>query len=93
MPSRDSLKSITILLKARAVENICYSVGLNRIGKDGAGIDYNGHSNIAGPKGDFLEERKEDEFIKRFVLSSEELLHIRNKFPAHLDFDSYQIKV
>lgn len=82
-----------ILLKARAVENICYSVGLNRIGKDGVGIDYNGHSNVAGPKGNFLEELREDEFIKRYVLSSKELLHIRNKFPSHLDFDSYQIKV
>jgi predicted amidohydrolase len=82
-----------ILLKARAVENISYSVGLNRIGKDGIGIDYNGHSNVAGPKGNFLVELKEDEFIKRFVLSSKELLHIRNKFPSHLDFDSYQIKV
>jgi predicted amidohydrolase len=82
-----------ILLKARAVENICFSVGLNRIGTDGVGIDYNGHSNISGPKGDFLEEPREDGFIKRYILSADELTLIRNKFPAHLDFDSYQIKM
>ncbi len=82
-----------ILLKARAVENICYSVGLNRIGRDGEGIIYNGHSNIAGPKGDFLAVPTEGEFIKNYILSSEELLHLRNKFPSHLDFDSYQIKM
>ena len=82
-----------ILLKARAVENICYSVGLNRIGIDGEGIEYNGHSNISDPKGNFLEEIREDGFTKRYVLSSEELLILRDKFPSHLDFDSYRIKM
>lgn len=33
-----------ILLKARAVENICYVCGVNRVGDDGLGISYNGHS-------------------------------------------------
>lgn len=82
-----------ILLKARAVENNCYSVGLNRVGKDGIGVDYNGHSNIADPKGDIFEEYREDAFMKRYILSSEELIRIRNKFPSHLDFDSFQIKM
>jgi predicted amidohydrolase len=33
-----------ILLKARAIENQCYVCGLNRVGEDGTGINYNGHS-------------------------------------------------
>ena len=82
-----------LLLKARAVENMCYSVGLNRVGKDGGGIDYNGHSNIANPKGEVLDEYREDAFVKRYVLSYEELKGYRNKFPSHLDFDSFQIKM
>ena len=82
-----------ILLKARAVENMCYSVGLNRIGNDGLGVEYNGHSNIAGPKGEFLEEDREDAFINRYILSAEELTMYRNKFPSHLDFDSFQINM
>jgi predicted amidohydrolase len=82
-----------ILLKARAVENMCYSVGLNRIGNDGLGVEYNGHSNIAGPKGEFLEEDREEAFIKRYILFAEELTMYRNKFPSHLDFDSFQINM
>ena len=81
-----------ILLKARAVENMCYSVGLNRVGKDGLGVEYNGHSNVVGPKGEVKEKYIEDAFINRYVLSAEELTMFRNKFPSHLDFDSFQIK-
>ena len=82
-----------ILLKARAVENICYSVGLNRVGKDGLGVDYNGHSNIASPKGEVFEKYREDDFMNRYVLFAEELTSFRNRFPSHLDFDSFQIKM
>ena len=32
------------LLKARAIENQCYSIGVNRVGKDGNGVFFNGHS-------------------------------------------------
>jgi len=80
-----------ILLKARAVENMCYVVGLNRVGKDGTGILYNGHSNIIGPKGDVFEKNKEDQFIKGYTLSANDLISYRKKFPSHLDFDTFKI--
>ena len=80
-----------ILLKARAVENMCYCIGLNRIGNDGNGILYNGHSNIINPKGETFENVREDEYIKRYTLSEKELIQYREKFPAHLDFDSFEI--
>jgi len=43
------------LLPARAIENSCYCVGVNRIGKDGKGIEYQGDSAIYNPKGEKLD--------------------------------------
>jgi omega-amidase len=40
------------LLRARAIENLSYVVGVNRIGIDGNDIEYNGHSSVISPKGD-----------------------------------------
>ena len=34
------------LLKARSIENQCYTIGVNRVGKDGNGIPFNGHSKV-----------------------------------------------
>jgi omega-amidase len=34
------------LLKARAIENMSYTIGVNRVGTDGTGMDYNGHSQV-----------------------------------------------
>ena len=81
-----------ILLKARAVENMCYVVGLNRIGTDGNGILYNGHSNIVDPKGRSFMDDREDEFIGRYTLSAGELISYREKFPVQMDFDTFKIK-
>ncbi len=39
------------LLKARAIENQCYTIGCNRIGKDKNGWSFPGHSQIVNPKG------------------------------------------
>lgn len=81
-----------ILLKARAAENMCYVVGLNRVGMDGNGILYNGHSNVIDPKGKAYEEVVEDEFVRSYTLSGRELVSYREKFPSHLDFDTFEIK-
>jgi predicted amidohydrolase len=34
------------LLKARAIENQCYTIGVNRVGKDGNGVSFNGHTKV-----------------------------------------------
>src|SRR5680860_28794 len=39
------------LLSARAIENLCYTIGVNRIGQDGNGISYVGHSSAYDPQG------------------------------------------
>lgn len=81
-----------VLLKARAIENMSYVIGLNRVGIDGHEILYNGHSNVIGPKGQAFEDIREDEFIKRYILRYEELVLYREKFPSHYDFDNFEIK-
>jgi len=42
------------LLIARAIENQCFIVGVNRIGNDGVGLKYNGSSMVINPLGEVL---------------------------------------
>lgn len=79
------------LLRARAIENLCYTIGVNRIGEDGLGIPYNGHSAIIDPKGNAIFFAEEKDIIHTSILSSDDLLAYRKKFPAHLDGDDFQI--
>ncbi len=81
------------LLEARAIENVSYSVGLNRVGKDGKDIAYNGHSGAYSPKGEQLAFSEDKECILMLELSANELQSFREKFPAHLDADKFDIKV
>ncbi|MCK5168262.1 MAG: hypothetical protein KAQ75_00175, partial [Bacteroidales bacterium] len=80
------------LLKARAIENQSYVVGVNRIGKDGEGITYSGDTVIIDPKGRIItkaEDYKEE--IINAELSLNELNKFREKFPVFLDADDFKI--
>jgi len=79
------------LLKARAIENLCYSVGVNRVGTDEMNIVYNGHSACYNFKGEVLTEQTEVDDIIHIKISKTELISYRDKFPAYLDADSFQI--
>lgn len=74
------------LLRARAIENSCFVVGVNRTGKDGKDIDFNGHSAVVDPRGNYLLEPAEGEWVKTVELDLEELKAYRQKFPVHLDW-------
>ena len=79
------------LLKARAIENLCYTAGVNRLGVDGNNVEYNGHSNIIDFKGNPLCEwsnREETCYVK---VNHEKLFEFRNKFPVHMDADSFEL--
>lgn len=81
------------LLQARAMENLAYVAGVNRVGQDGYDVAYNGHSAVYGPKGEvitFLEGREE---ILKATLSYAGLQKFREKFPAHLDADRFDLRV
>jgi omega-amidase len=79
------------LLKARAIENVSYAVGLNRVGIDGNGIEYNGHSAVYSPKGETLAFSDSEEIIT-LTLDKTALDEFRAKFPAHLDADQFNLK-
>ena len=80
-----------ILLKARAVENLCYSVGVNRVGQDGRGIAHNGHSGAYDFKGNTLAFSDDVEEILFLELDYESLQAYRKKFPAWKDADAFTI--
>lgn len=80
------------LLPARAIENLAYSIGVNRVGTDGNGIPYNGHSAAYNFKGEKIADLEESEQIAILSISSSDLEDYRVKFPAWRDSDSFQIK-
>lgn len=82
------------LLKARAIENQCYAIGVNRIGQDGNGLQHSGNTNIIDPKGNpMLGDTSNLEFVKTMALSLEELNNFREKFTVGLDWDDFEIKL
>jgi len=81
------------LLKARAIENLSYVLGVNRVGEDGKGIQYKGGSVIIDFKGNTVFEKEEEEITKTIELEKEPLEKFREKFPAHLDADAFKIIV
>ncbi|GAB6182620.1 carbon-nitrogen family hydrolase [Thermodesulfovibrio hydrogeniphilus] len=69
------------LLRARAIENQCYIVGVNRVGKDGNGLEYAGGSAVYGPFGETLLMTDNRESIFYCEINHEYLLDIRRRFP------------
>ena len=79
------------LLPARAIENLAYVCGVNRIGTDGLGFPYRGDSVILSPKGQPLAYAQNEPQIITTQLSKSKLNHFRSKFPADKDADKFKI--
>jgi len=79
------------LLKARAIENIAYCIGVNRIGTDGKLIDYNGKSMVFDSRGDKILDLNNNECIDNIIIKKKELSDFREKFNVGLDWDSFKI--
>lgn len=77
------------LLQARAIENLSYVVGVNRVGADGNGIPHSGDSAIINYKGEVLVRHTHTEVCHQQTLSLDELRDFRAKFPAYLDADGF----
>ncbi|MBP5797538.1 MAG: nitrilase family protein [Bacteroidales bacterium] len=78
------------LLKARAIENQTYYIGVNRIGDDPEGVHYNGKSQMINARGEILCLAEPDqETVLSFALDYEALQHFREKFPVGKDWDSF----
>ena len=83
-----------ILLQARALENISYVCGVNRIGTDGNQMPYSGGSVIYSPKGDLLTSVPDyEEGTTTATLDLSVLREFRQKFPAWKDADAFSIRL
>lgn len=69
------------LLKARAIENQSYVVGVNRVGMDGKDLKYTGESMLVDALGMELPCKESEEEVKIVQLSQEELKQIREVLP------------
>jgi len=89
-PERRSIAWKT-LLQARAIENQCYVVGVNRVGDDGNNIHHSGDSMIVDPLGEILYHKKDEEDIFTLTFNKDHLQTVREKFPFWRDADSFTI--
>ena len=81
------------LLKARAIENQSFVIGVNRVGVDGNQISYSGNSQLIDAKGRLVASADESaESINFAEFSSKELADFRIKFPLLNDADEFVIK-
>ena len=81
------------LLIARAIENQCYVIGVNRIGADGNGISHSGDSIVINPRGEIISKTKPNiQSIETIRLDRAYLEDFRITFPVGLDSDSFDIR-
>ncbi|MFT3995577.1 MAG: amidohydrolase [Dysgonomonas sp.] len=82
-----------ILLEARAIENMCYVCGVNRVGADGNNLVHEGNSKMIDAKGEtILSIDLNLEDTKTVHISKENLNKFRTKFPAWKDADKFRIQ-
>ena len=81
------------LLTARAIENLACVVGVNRIGKDANGRDYQGDSLAIDARGELLADLGARDALETVTFSGEGLRAYRDAFPAHLDADAFGLSL
>ena len=81
-----------ILLRARAVENLSYVIGVNRVGTDGSQLEYVGHSQAVDYLGNYVVEPFETEAIKILSFDKNEMLETRSKLNFLSDKDVFRIE-
>lgn len=79
------------LLTARAIENQCYVIGVNRVGNDANNIYHSGDSMVINPLGEVLYTKAHEEDIFTITLNKKDLISVRNKFPFLNDADNFKI--
>ncbi len=80
------------LLNARAVENMCYVAGVNRVGIDANGHRYPGHSQVVDCFGNVLAKREDEAGTLQIRLDRKSLQEARKKFPFLEDRDDFTVK-
>ena len=79
------------LLQARAIENLSYVVGVNRVGTDANNLSYAGDSLLVDFKGGLQLDLQAEGQILTSEFSADDLAEFRAKFPANLDADAFSL--
>jgi omega-amidase len=90
-PERRALHWRT-LIPARAVENQCYVLGVNRVGHDGNEVYHSGDSTCIDPNGKVVYYKRDEEDLYTFSINAEELALNRRAFPFLKDADKFELK-
>ena len=81
------------LLKARAIENMSYCVGVNRLGQDGYGNDHQGDSAFISPLGEVIYTSENASEIAKYEMSAIKLKDTRSRLPFLNDMDQFHIDI
>jgi len=90
-PEKRSLHWRT-LIPARAVENQCYVIAVNRVGHDGNEVYHSGDSTCIDPNGNVVYYKRDEEDVYTFTINAEELIKIRRQLPFLADADDFEIE-
>jgi predicted amidohydrolase len=77
------------LLQARAIENQCFVIGVNRVGNDGNQLYHSGDSMVVSPMGEILYHKAHDEDIHTITLEKTQLEEVRKNLPFWKDADGF----
>ena len=83
----------TALLRARAIENQCYVIGVNRSGEDPRGLTYSGASAVYDPLGETVLDLGSEEGIGHAEIDWEKVTSIRSQLPFQQDADNFELKI
>lgn len=86
------IKAWDTLLAARAIENMSYTIGVNRVGVDGSGYEYVGHSQVLDCLGEHLVAPIEEEGVFITTLEQSNVIEIRKKLNFLSDRDEFELK-
>lgn len=82
------------LLKARAMENVCYVLACNRVGEDGKGVAHSGGTAAYDFIGETLGSVEDDKSgVTIVTLDKKALEDFQKRFPAHLDSDEFTLSI
>lgn len=79
------------LVHARAIENQCYAIGVNRVGHDGHQVYHGGHSMCIDPFGNTIYYKPEDEDLYTFSINYHELEKTRKQYPFLKNADQFKL--
>jgi predicted amidohydrolase len=79
------------LLQARAIENQCFVIGVNRIGNDGNNIYHSGDSMVVDPLGEVLYHKAHEEDVHTITIEKNKLSDIRSRLPFWKDADGFLV--